>query len=82
MMNSAFVSKSVESYVEETGFEDAISSELSSPKSSVDDDIDEDDDIRVKSSRKSRGKGVEWMDYCEGNRSGVLVEYINLSTMV
>ena len=81
MMNSAFVSKSVESYVEETGYEDAISSEPSSPKSSVDDDMDEDDDIRVKSSRKSRGNGVEWMDYCEGNKRGVLVEYMNLEAV-
>jgi hypothetical protein len=37
-------------------FEDAISSEPSSPKSSVDEDVDEEDDLRVKSSRKSRGK--------------------------
>ena len=40
--------------------------------------MDEEDDFRVKSSRKSRGKGVDWLDYCEGNKSGVLVEYINL----
>ena len=81
MMNSAFVSKSVESYVEETVFEDATFSEPSSPESSVNDDIDEEDDFHVKSSRKSRGKGVDWIDYCEGNKSGVLVEYINLEAV-
>jgi hypothetical protein len=81
MMNSAFVSKSVESYVEETGFEDATFSEPSSPESSVNDDIDEEDDFHVKSSRKSRGKGVDWIDYCEGNKSGVLVEYIDLEAV-
>ena len=88
MMYSAFVSKSVESYVEETGFEDEIlSSKPSSPKLSVDEDMDE--DFHVKSSRKSnvessrrlRGKGVEWMDYCEDNKFGILVEYINLEAV-
>ena len=56
--------------------EDAISSEPSSPKSSVDDDVDEEDDLRVKSSRKSnvessrrlRGKGVEWMNCWRATR--------------
>jgi hypothetical protein len=26
-------------------------------------------------------KGVDWLDYCEGNKSGVLVEYINFEAV-
>lgn len=79
MMNSAVVSQSVEGYVEEIGFaeENSLPSEPSSPQSSVDEDMD-DDNLSVKSSRKSRGKGVKWIDYCAGSNDGVLVEYMNM----
>jgi hypothetical protein len=85
MMNSTFRSQSVESYVEEIGFEEedsfpSESSEPSSPKSSVDEDMD-DDNLSVKSSRKSRGKGIQWIDYCAGRNDGVLVDYINMEAV-
>jgi hypothetical protein len=63
MVNSTILSQSVESYVEEIVFEEedsspSESSKSSSPKSSVDEDMD-DDNLQVKSSRKSCGKGIQ-----------------------
>jgi hypothetical protein len=67
-------------YVEEIGFAEEDSFEPSSPQSSVYEDMD-DDNLSVKSSRKSRGKGIKWIDYCNESNDGVLVEYMNMEAV-
>jgi hypothetical protein len=46
----------------------------------VDEDMD-DDNLSVKSSRKSRGKKIKWIDYWSGSNDEVLVQYMNMEAV-